>query len=141
MSNTLIKLRDRFLEARKARDASISALLSTIIGEIESKAVLEDGVKTVKEEITVQVLKAFVKRNEEFAAMTSDEELSFSLACEKVFITNFLPQQLSEPEIKAILIGTGIVELGRMMAYLKEHYAGCYDGKIASRVAREVVQG
>ena len=136
MSSTLTKIREQFLLVRKARDAERAAFLSTIIGKIESDAKLIDGVKTVTEEETIKVLKSFQKQNEEFLSITvTDKALR-----EKEILAFFLPTQLSEAEIKAILVGTGITEMPKMMAYLKTNFAGLYDGKAASKIAKELAK-
>lgn len=134
MSATLTKIKDHFLTSRKARDTETSAFLSTLIGEIEARAELIDGVKTVSESVTIKILKSFEKKNAEFLAIAPNEKTER----EKVLLESFMPQQLSETEVRAILVGTGITEMGKMMAYLKGNFDGLYDGKTASKIAKEL---
>lgn len=133
MSKTLIKIRTRFVEARKARDNDVSAFLGTIIGEIESKAVLVDGVKTVTEDQTIAVLKQFEKKNAEFLSIKTDEKI----LNEKALLESFLPQQLDESQIRAIFDTLEAKDMGSRMKHLKDNYSGQYDGKVASKVAKE----
>ena len=133
MSKTLIKIRTRFVEARKARDNDVSAFLGTIIGEIESKAVMNDGVKTVTEDQTISVLKQFEKKNAEFLSIKTDEKI----LNEKALLESFLPQQLDESQIRAIFDTLEAKDMGSRMKHLKDNYSGQYDGKVASKVAKE----
>jgi len=140
MSETLKNIKKQFQAARVARDSITIGLLSTIIGDIESKAVVVDGVKTVTEDQVVAVLKSFQKKNAEFMATLKPGDLIFvKINQEKGIIDSFLPQQLTEKEIKVILGESGLEDMGQMMKFLKENYSGQYDGKIASKVVKELL--
>ena len=61
-------------------------------------------------------------------------------------IQEFLPQQLDEDELKTIITETAksvaaqsIKDMGKIMAVLKTDYAGQVDMKIASKLAKEVL--
>jgi uncharacterized protein YqeY len=139
MSETLTKLRIEFLDRRKARDTETAAFLSTIIGEIESNAKMVDGMKVVTEEDVVKVLKSFEKKTVEFLNIVPDSAKSLK---EKEIIESFLPKQLTEQEILDIITQSGTDKnMGAMMKYLKDNYAGTYDGKTASKVVKEIVSG
>jgi uncharacterized protein YqeY len=129
-------IRATFLAARKDREADVSAFLGTIIGEIESKAVMVDGVKTVTEDQTIAVLKQFEKRNLEFIKAV-EPNVPANIDRERFILGRFLPQQLSESEIRAIFETLEETDMGSRMKHLKENYSGQYDGKVASRVAKE----
>jgi uncharacterized protein YqeY len=134
MSDTLTKIRTHFLDSRKARDTETSAFLSTIIGEIESNAKMVDGIKVVTEEDVVKVLKSFEKKTIEFLLVVPENAKSLK---EKAIIESFLPKQLNEQEILDILEKSGTEKvMGSLMKYLKDHYAGQYDGKTASKVVK-----
>jgi uncharacterized protein YqeY len=137
MSDTLTLIRSKFLESRKARDTETSAFLSTIIGEIESNAKMIDGVKVVTEEGTVKVLKSFEKKVVEFLLVVPENAKSLR---EREIIESFLPKQLSETEILDILEKSGTEKvMGSLMKYLKDNYAGSYDGKTASKVVKGMI--
>lgn len=140
MSETLTEIRIQFLDSRKARDTETSAFLSTIIGEIESGMKMIDGVKTVSEEDVVKILKSFEKKNAEFLAAVPGNEKSLK---EKAIIESFLPKQLADHELHMILLRyypkDGEWSMGAMMKFLKDNYAGQYDGKTASQEVKKIL--
>lgn len=75
-------------------------------------------------------------------------ELAKQEADEIVIIQEFLPQQLSEDEVAALvnaavdeLGGDSLKDMGRMMAYLREHHAGSMDFGKASAVLKQRLGG
>lgn len=144
MSKTLTEIRTAFLVARKERNADVSSFLSTIIGEIEAGAKMIDGEKVVVEESVIAILKSFEKKNTEFANVMIEKALAVpeKVLHERDLILSFLPKQLEDGEIHMILLRSGAEKnMGALMKYLKENYAGRYDGKQASRLVKEILDG
>jgi uncharacterized protein YqeY len=60
-------------------------------------------------------------------------------------LESLLPQALTDEElreaVRAIVAETGATSLGPVMKALGERFAGRYDGKLASALAREIVAG
>jgi hypothetical protein len=91
---------------------------------------------------TIAVIQKFVKSAKDtFAALADDDTRRGVIALEIEILTAYLPQQLSEDEIKAAVesILAGGVErtkksVGIVMKELKAKYDGQYDGKLASAV-------
>ena len=80
----------------------------------------------------------FKKNNREDLAQTEAEELEV--------IEKYLPQQLSESELaeelKAIIAGTGassMKDMGKVMGAATKKFAGRADGKMISKIVRELL--
>ena len=96
--------------------------------------------------LVVEVLQKMVKQRRESIQMFTDggrQELADTEAAEIVVIERFLPQQLSEAEttlaieaIKAEVGATGIKDMGRVMALLKERHASQLDMSKASALVK-----
>ena len=54
-------------------------------------------------------------------------------------MSEFLPKMMSENEIKNAIQASGSNNIGGIMKYLKENYNGLYDGKIASKLIKEIL--
>lgn len=129
-----------FIEARKARDAVRVSFLSTLIGEIESAAIIINGSKMVPEEIVIATLKSFEKKSNEFMAIPNvDGETLKKVIAEKAWTLSYLPRQLTEEDLRKIFSDLDHSNMGLMMKHLKDNFAGQYDGKMASTVAKEFV--
>ena len=144
-------LRERFSEAMKAAmKAKETKRLSTI-------RLMLDGVQkqeiasraTISEDEVLAVLSRMIKQREESAA-TYDTggrpELAAGEREEITIIREFMPQQLSADETKAavqeVIAATGagsMKDMGKVMAALKERYAGQMDFAKASAQVKELL--
>ena len=96
--------------------------------------------------VIVEVLQKMVKQRRESIQMFTDggrQELADKEAAEVGVIERFLPAQLSEAEtllaieaIKAELSVTGLKDMGRVMAALKERHASQLDMSKASTLVK-----
>lgn len=138
MSKTLEKIREDFLDARKMRRSVKAAFLGTIIAEAEQKATFNAATKRkdVTEENMVKILKSFEKKTLEFINIVSSPK-----ANEELFIIqSYLPQQFDENQIYDLLKTSDTPKTKKdLMKFLKDNYAGQYDGKTASIVVDKIV--
>lgn len=134
-------LKANYHGARLSRDTVAKNLLSTIIGDIESKAVVVEGKKEVSEEIVTSVLKSFLKKNQEMQSLIkNNDQAMLDAVREEAIIKSHLPSQLEPSQIHMILLRSGVDKnMGAMMKYLKEHYSGQYDGKVASEEIKRIL--
>ena len=62
---------------------------------------------------------------------------------ELAILESYLPSQFSEDELRKIVSDyvstTEGANMGSVMGYLKQHFGGQYDGKMASTVAKNAV--
>ena len=131
--------------ARKSRDGIRASLLTTLIGEASAIG-KNDGNREVTDTEVVALMKKFVKGIDESIAAIKDVSNDdgsanryVNLLKEKSVLEHYMPKQLDELQLNSIVAGL-ISEvgnnMGKVMAALKERYAGQYDGKLASTIIK-----
>lgn len=137
------------LQARKDKRADDASTLTTLIGEAEMIG-KNDGNRVTTDAEVVAVIKKFVKNIDETLNVLSKDSTKVdrveALSKEKALLSTFLPQQLSEDELRHILT-TFVSKLedknpkamGKVLASLKEQFAGRYDGALASKITKELL--
>ena len=137
------------LQARKDKRSDEAASLTTLIGEAEMIG-KNDGNRVSTDAEVVAVIKKFVKNIDETLNVVSKDSTKTDrvevLTKEKTLLSTFLPQQLSEDQLRTILSGfvSALPEknpkaMGKVLASLKESFAGQYDGALASKVTKELL--
>ena len=135
------KIKADCLVFRKEHKKDEAGILLVVLGEAETKAkqlkpaMLEsDGslpdhgvLKIIKKNIDDAVTTLNAKKGNQKAQLTRD------------LLEPYMPSMLTAEELQDILTSAVEVEnLGTAMKFLKENYAGKYDGKVASEVARNM---
>lgn len=135
----LDQIRKDALAARKEKRREAS-LLTTLIGEIETRTKALKEPRPLTDEEVVGIVRKFLKNAEETLAQVrgSRPEVVDQVALEILTLQGYLPAQLSEAELRAyaaarVRAGDG---MGQVMAALKADFPGRYDGKLASAVVR-----
>jgi len=118
--------------ARKNRDGFSTLTLSTIVGDLKSNAVVVNGQKVVEDDKVVAYLKKFIKGIDETLSVRDSEDLRR----QREIVVDFLPTQLTEQQLVDLV--TGNLSLAEYMKFLKDNYAGLYDGKLAASVWKGV---
>lgn len=141
---SLIKtIQKDYLAARYAKDTLKSNLLSTLLGE--AQAIGKDaGNRDATDAETVAVIKKFIKNAEitsqaALASIQTNKMASIQNAANEIkILTTYLPQQLSEEDVKLIIARRANEgdNMGQVMNHFKENYAGQYDGKMVSTYAK-----
>lgn len=125
----------------KLRLESIRMLLSAIQYEELQKQVNE----LAKEECLAVLQREHKKRREEleFAEKAGRQDLKDKFTAEIAVIEEFLPQQLSPAQLEEIISGmksqNPALNIGLVMKALKESYAGQYDSRQASEIAKRLL--
>lgn len=135
------KIKADCLVLRKEQKKEEAGILLVVLGDAETKAkqlsadMLEaDGslsdhavLKIIKKNIDDAITTLNAKKDNRKAQLTRD------------LLEPYMPQMLTAEELQDILTSAMEVEnLGSAMKFLKENYAGKYDGKVASEVARNM---
>lgn len=109
----------------------IYTLLGTIMGEIDRLPI--PRTETPSEDDIYKIIKKM------YDAVEPYHDKDAELNTEYQYLKDFIRVQLSEQELETIIsayvLTTPDAKMGSVMAYLKENYAGQYDGKFASKVA------
>ena len=141
------QIRAAQLEARKTRNATKAGLLTTLIGEAAAIG-KNDGNRETSDSEVVAVIKKFIKNIDlTLEAMRGrgrqlDEAV---MTAEKEILEKFLPSQLSEDQLKAIVVvlkkeyDAGPKDMGKILGTLKMRHSGQYDGKMASDITKTVL--
>jgi len=145
------QLATQLKEAMKAKDAERLSTVRLIQAAIKDRDIANRG--TGKEQASddeiLQILAKMVKQRDESAKIyeeNSRPELAAKERAEIVVIQDFMPKQLSDSEVRAnvsaIIAETGAAgakDMGKVMAALKERYAGQMDFAKASATVKELL--
>ena len=149
-------MRDTIAEALKtalkAGDKRRLLTLRMIQSAIKDRDIANRGVgkEAASDDDVLQILAKMVKQREESAKAFEDgnrPELAAQERDEIEIIRAFQPQQLSDDEVKAAareaMAATGAAgpkDMGRVMAVLKERFAGKMDFGKASAIVKQLLQ-
>ncbi|MBI4518321.1 MAG: GatB/YqeY domain-containing protein [Deltaproteobacteria bacterium] len=130
--------------AMKGRDMTKVYVLRGVLAAVKNLKV-EKMIKEVPEvEVAALIRKEVNKRIEAagFAAKSGRDELVEQNRAEQAVLEAYLPAQLDAAALEAVIrdlaAELGTTAIGPIMAQLKQRYAGQYDGKLASELARKL---
>lgn len=139
-------------QAMKAQDKLRLSTLRLIMAAVKDRDIANRGAgkDPVGDEELLGILGKMVKQREEFARIYEEGnriELAEGERAEIVIISGFLPVQMSDDEVKKACadviteIGAqGLRDMGKVMAVLKERYAGQMDFSKASALVKTLLQ-
>lgn len=142
------RLSDALKEAMKARDARRVSTIRLILAKLKDQDIAsrtEGDRSGIGEEEILRLLQGMVKQRHESAALYEQgarPELAQQERDEITIIEEFLPQQLSEEEVRdaakvaiADVGATSVKDMGKVVGLLKARHAGQIDfGKAAAMV-------
>ena len=118
--------------AYKAKDMEKKNFLGVLKTEVTKES------KTPEDTYVVSKIKSMIK-NAEATNSLSDSELEI--------LNNYLPQQLNEDRLREIIKYVveknniqSSKEMGKVMSFLKTGFDGQYDGKLASKITKEILE-
>ncbi|WP_064695916.1 GatB/YqeY domain-containing protein [Rhizobium aegyptiacum] len=145
------QLATQLKEAMKAKDSERLSTVRLIQAAIKDRDIANRG--TGKEQASddeiLQILAKMVKQRDESAKIyeeNSRPELAAKERAEIIVIQDFMPKQLSDSEVRANISdviaetgSSGVKDMGKVMAALKERYAGQMDFAKASATVKELL--
>jgi uncharacterized protein YqeY len=138
-------LKEALKSAMKAKDKISLDTIRSVLTEIQYEE-MQKSVETLGATECLQVVQREVKKRLEaiqFEEQAGRAEQKAKLQAEIAVLENFLPKQLSSDELEKIIVhlkeSTPGLALNLVMKHLKDNYAGQYDGKSASEIAKRVV--
>jgi uncharacterized protein YqeY len=151
-------LREKFTEdmkqAMRDKDETGLATLRLINAAIKDKDIAArtaDSREGIKDEQILSLLQGMIKQRQESIKMYEQgkrQDLADKEAAEIKVIEKYLPKQLSDDEVKAVVqqvivsIGaTTIKDMGKVMAELKAKYSGQMDFAKAGGIVKEKLAG
>lgn len=146
-------LRARLDEALRssllARDGRATSTMRLILAALKDRDIAERGkgnVDGLTDDQILQLLQTMVKQREESIRLYQQggrQDLAAEEQAEIGIIREFLPPQLTTEEIEAAITdiieetsATSLKDMGRVMATLKERFAGSMDFTQASSIVR-----
>lgn len=138
-------------DAMKSKDAARLSTIRLVQAEIKTRDIANRGAGKgdASDDEILQILAKMVKQREESAKIYEDNarpELAAKERAEIVVVQHFMPTQLSETEVRANITAaiaeagaSGPKDMGKVMAVLKERYAGQMDFAKASSVLKELL--
>jgi uncharacterized protein YqeY len=144
------QLNDAMKEALKAKDAKRLATLRLVLAALKDRDIAartETSRDLLSDDEILSLLAKMIKQREESAAAFDAgkrPELAAGEREEIAIIRSFMPAQMDEAGVKAAadkviaeLRATSIKDMGKVMAAMKERYAGQMDFGRASALVKE----
>jgi uncharacterized protein YqeY len=146
------RLNERLKEAMRAREQKRVSTLRMVLAALKDKDIAartETSREGVPVEEVLSLLAKMIKQREESAAAFDSggrPELAAAEREEIAIIREFMPQQMSVEESRAAaqgliaeLAASSMKDMGKVMAALKERYAGQMDFAKASATVKELL--
>lgn len=127
--------------ARRERDRLRTTVLTTLLSEVRNREI-EVGHELSDEEVLPVVNTAIKRRREAAEQMRAGgrEELAAKEEAEAAILAVYLPPQLGEDEVRAMVrdaVAGGAKDVGGVMKAVMPRVKGQFDGKELNRIARE----
>jgi uncharacterized protein len=135
------RVRNDLNTARRERDKLRTTVLTTFLSEIRNREI-ELGRELGDEEVQGVATTAIKRRREAAEQMRAGgrAELAEKEDQEAVLLQAYLPEQLGEAEVRALVrgaIAAGAADLGGVMKQVIPRAKGRFDGKELNRIVRE----
>lgn len=138
------QLQNAMKDAMRAKDKVRLEAIRTLLAAIQYEE-MEKKVEPLPADGVLAVLQRELKKRKEeveFAQQANRSDLKEKLAIEIALIEKFLPQQISSSALEKLLsefkAANASANMGLAMKMLKEKYAGQYDAKLASELAKKI---
>ncbi len=133
-------------EAMRAKDQTALAALRAVKSELLLSKTSGDS-DTISEEEEIKLVQKLVKQRKDSARIYSEqnrEDLSEPELAQAAVLEQFLPAQLSEEEIAAVVgeiimrtEASGMKDMGKVMGMANTQLAGKADGRTISMIVKE----
>jgi uncharacterized protein len=143
------KLKDSMKEAMKAKNKEELTSIRLVLSTIQKKEIdKNDGTELTDEEV-MQVIQTEIKQTQEslqYAKQSNKVEMITNLENRIQFLTLYLPKQLNEDEVKAIIKNiiesngfSGKQDMGKVMGLALAELKGKAEGGLISNVVKELL--
>lgn len=140
----ITKIRKDKIQAMKDKDTIKLSLLRVVDADATNLAKKKENRDPTDAEV-IKIFKSVLKNTKETLCLLKDGDPIMEIMAREVSIINsYLPQQLSESELRLII--TNMIEvngfntiknMGWIMKKLQSQHDGQYDGKLASSIVKE----
>ena len=139
------RLAEDLTRAMKAREMPRVYVLRGLLTAVKNLKVEKRGAVLAEAELVQLVRREIRKREEaeEFATKAGRSELVEQNRSERAMLESYVPAQLDPGELESLIrkiaARPDARSLGAIMAALREDFAGRFDGRRASEIARRVL--
>lgn len=141
MTSLKLRIQADLNAARKSRDKLRTRVLSTVLSEIKNKEI--DTREELDESAEGSVLTRAIKQRRDASEQmrgAGRTELADGEDAEAAILVGYLPPQLGEGEVRALIreaVASGAENMGAVMGSVMPQLRGRFDGKEANRLVRE----
>lgn len=121
----------------KEKNSVAKSILTTLLGDLETKA--KNSGSDITDPAVVQTCKKFISNNTATMNEAISAEQRSVLQTENEILNSYLPQQLTESEVRAIIVELNATNIGQVMKHLNTNYNGKVDNRLAQQIAKEVI--
>ncbi|WP_457642999.1 GatB/YqeY domain-containing protein [Persephonella sp.] len=149
MAELLKRLQEEMKTAMKSGEKERLSVIRMLISEI--KKVQIDRKKELSDDEIIQVLQKYAKQRKESIKQYREagrEDLAQKEEFELKVVQEFLPQPLSEEELKAVVEqaisetgASSMKDMGKVMKVVMEKVKGRADGSVVSAIVKEKLSG
>ena len=135
-------------EAMKNKDKNKLLALRNMISTIKAKQI--DSGKTLSNDESIKIVQGIAKKLKDSITQYKNgnrEDLAETEQIELNFVKSYLPEQLTEDNLRKIVQevitecgATSMADMKNVMPLLMPKIAGKGDGKLASKLVREILQ-
>ncbi|MEO5349579.1 MAG: GatB/YqeY domain-containing protein [Magnetococcus sp. YQC-3] len=141
--NTLQKIKNDLLEARKDRDNIKSNLLNILLSDA-IKVGKDKGNRDSTEQEVIDTINKFIKNNKyTLLALKNNDRLEDinRIQQEMHILSRYLPKPLTEEEltgiIKQYINDNSKVKIGGILSFLKEKFPNRFDNQLAAQIVKK----
>ena len=141
------KIQDDMYTAMKAGEKDTTNTLRTTLAKLKDKQI--DKRDELSEEEIVKIIQTLVKQRKESIVLFTKggrDELADIEKNEINLLTNYLPQMISDEDIKNIVenvinevSATSLLDMGKIMPEVMKRGRGLIDGKTAQKLVQELL--
>ncbi|MGC6474417.1 MAG: GatB/YqeY domain-containing protein [Candidatus Puniceispirillaceae bacterium] len=141
-------------DALKSKDQATLSTIRLIVAALKDRDIAarsDNNHDGISDDEILSMLQTMIKQRNESAKMYEDggrPELAEAEKAEIELIQQFLPEQLSHDDIEKAIAdaiaqtsAASIKDMGKVMAHLKEQYAGQMDFSAASQMVKTALMG
>lgn len=140
---------DAMKSAMKSKDSIALEALRAVKAELLLAQTQSGSKEEISEEEEIKILQKLVKQRKDSAAIFSEQgrtDLAEPELAQVAIIEQFLPEQLSNEEVEAIIAKiiadgnhTGMAAMGQVMGMASKELAGKADGKTISTIVKTLL--
>ena len=127
-------------QALKDKDSFTFTKLGTVLGEAKQIATKKENRDPTDDEV-IEIVKKGLDGIAETLTVEKDDFKRATLLIERDLLMKFMPTQLSDVEIVAIIENAALDNVGKIMGLFKNMYKGKYDGAVVKRAADAYLAG